>query len=465
MNVQDRIERTRDARDRGFTLIEVLVAMMVFGVLSVLVAYLLTTAMTLTRTSRSSEVAANLAAQAIDKARSATDVFTVVSGATTTTVDGTTYTVTRAAGWLTNTGAASDCGTSGLLQNKTLNVSVTWSGMRSGATPVQASTLLAPAGPINDPSTGTIIIHARGADGSGVGGVPIAVAPDSTVSPNTATTVSPAPPATDIDGCSYILKVIPGTYVVTIGAAGDGRISTDQKNPIKLSVPVTAGQSSVIDKQYDSAATPKLTLSPGAPANTMFPTNLPVTYLPQGDPYTVQVVKTTVANVTTTSTPLFPFASGYQAFAGTYVAVGTSGGSPVCLSSNPSKWVIPNATGHVGQLQDPPIAVDPGSTGIVPMPRVTITTSSKWLVAVNAVSTTPGDPGCTATGLRLNFAQSGGNSAIIALPYGSWKLYALSNQNDSLTTSALVDSSKIALPAGSPAFTGSNIFTLDPRLP
>lgn len=466
MNVQQLIRTVRDSRDQGFTLIEVLVAMVVFGILSVLVAYLLTTAMTLTRSNRSSEVAANLAAQAIDQARSATNVFTVVSGVTTTTVDGTRYTVTKSAGWLTNTGSASDCGTSGLLQNKTLNVSVTWAGMRTGASPVQASTLLAPAGPINDPTTGTIIIHARGAaNGSGTAGVPISVAPDSTVSPNTATTVSPAPPATDIDGCSYVLKVIPGTYVLTIGAAGDGRISSDQRNPLKLSVPVTAGQSSVIDKQYDTAATPKLTLSPGAPAATMFPTNLTVTYAPQGDPYTAQVTKTTVGGVTTTSTPLFPFSSGYQVFAGTYVPAGPAGGAtPICLSADPGHWTTPNASGNVGVRPDP-VPVDPGTVGSVAMPLVTVTTSSKWIVAVSAAAAPAiGDPGC-ATGMRMNFTQSSGNSAIIALPYGSWMLYALSNQNDALTSGALVDKSKIALPAGSPAFTGSNTFTLDPRLP
>ena len=78
MNVQHPLRRsTHDSRDQGFTLIEVLVAMVVFGILSVLVVYLLTTAMTLTRTNRSSEVAANLAAQVIDQARAATDVFSV----------------------------------------------------------------------------------------------------------------------------------------------------------------------------------------------------------------------------------------------------------------------------------------------------------------------------------------------------------------------------------------------------
>lgn len=456
-------------RDRtfesGFTLIEVLIAMMVFGLLSVLVAYLLTSAMAITRSNRASEVAANLAAQTIDQARAATDVFSVVSGVSTTSVDGITYTVTKSAGWLTNTGSASDCGTSGLLQNKTLNVSVSWNGMRSGAAPVQASTLLAPAGPINDPTSGTIIVHVRTAGGAGLAGVSIGVTPDSTVTPNTATTVSPAPPSTDVDGCSYVLKVVPGTYQVTIGAAGDGRISSDQKQPIKVSVPVTAGQSSVLEKQYDTAATPTLTLAPGAPATTMFPTNLTVTYAPQGDPYTTPVTVRTVAGVTTTATPLFPFSSGYQAFAGTFVAPGTVGGSPICLSSDPAQWTVPNASGHVGLRQDPPISVAPLSVGSVPMPIVTVTTSSKWLVAVPAASTTAGDPGCAATSLRFNFAQSAGSTATIALPYGSWSLYALSNQGDALTSGTLVDKSKIALPSGSPAFTGSNTFTLDPRAP
>ncbi|GAA4142928.1 type IV pilus modification PilV family protein [Leifsonia shinshuensis] len=456
-----------ETREQGFTLIEVLVAMMVFGLLSVLVAYLLTSAMTITRSNRSSEVAANLAAQAIDQARSSTDVFSVLSGVTTTTVDGTTYTVTRSAGWLTNAGTASDCGTSGLLQNKTLNVAVTWSGMSAGASPVQASTLLAPAGPINDPTTGTIIVHVRNAAGVGVAGIPIGIAVDSTITPNTATTVSPAPPATDVDGCSYVLKVVPGSYVVTIGATGDGRISGDQQQPLKLSVPVTAGQSSVLDKQYDTAATPKLTLAPGSPATTMFPTNLTVTYVPQGDAYTAQVTMTTSGGVTTTSTPLFPYSSGYQAFAGTSVPVGPAGGgAAICLSVDPAAWTIPNASGNVGVRSDPIIGVTAGSTGTVTMKLVTVTgISGRWLVAVSAAAAaTVGDPGC-ATGMSMAFAKAATNSVTLALPYGSWKLYSLANKTDTVSTSPVVASTSITLPAGSPAFTAGNIFTLDPRAP
>lgn len=446
-----------ETRDRGFTLIEVLVAMMVFAIISVIVAYSLTLSMSLTRNSRSSEVAANLAAQQIDVARATPDLFDIQSGQVTQTIDGTTYTITKSVGWVNSSGAASDCGSgSGILQNKTLNVAVTWDGKNVSTTPVQASTLLAPAGPINDPSTGTIIVHVTTASGAALSGVPVTAKTDSSVSPNTATTVPTAPDPTDADGCSYVLKVTPGTYVVTIGSTGDGRISSKQVQVPSAQTTVTSGQSSVVDIQYDTATTPTNILAPGAPLGTLFPLSLPMTYAPQGDAYSTTVTPLTVVAVTSVTVPLFPYTSGYSVFAGQYVPAG--GGQPQCLSVDPGQWVNPNASGNVGKR--------PGaSIGTVAMPLVTIATSSKWIVAVSAAAAPAiGDPGC-ATGMTLAFPKSALNSATIALPYGSWKLYALSNKTDPLTNSALIDSPKITLPAGSPPFTGANIFTLDPRLP
>lgn len=452
--------------DRGFTLIEVLIAMMVFAIISVLVAYSLTLSMTLTRSNRASEVAANLAAQQIDIARAATSVFSVTSGTTTTTLDGTTYTITKTAGWVTSTGSVADCGAaSGLLQNKTLNVAVTWSGMRPGTNPVQASTLLAPAGPINDPTTGTIIVHVTGANGAPETGIPIGAAPDGSVSPNTATTITPAPSATDADGCSFILKAVPGAYVVTVGKSGDGMVNTAQANAPTYKVPVTAGQSSVIDVQYDTAAKPTLTVSPGAPTGTLFPSSLPMTFAPQGDPYTTTPTLTTKSGVTTTSVALFPWTSGYQVFAGAY----TSGSTvPACLSVDPDKWISPNASGNSGH-RSAAVPIDVGATGTVAMPTVKVTLgSNKYLVAVTATpGSTIGDPGC-ATGMKLLFPQASGSSATIALPYGTWSLYAVgsaSAQTGTLTSSQLVSQSSITLPTGSPAWTSTTIFTIDPRQP
>ncbi len=448
-----------ETRDSGFTLIEVLIAMMVFAIISVVVAYSLTLSMTLTRSSRSSEVAANLAAQQVDVARATPNIFAVTSGVLTQTLDGTTYTITKSVGWVNSAGNASDCGSgTSILQNKTLNVSVTWDGKNPSTTPVQASTLLAPAGPINDPTTGTIIVHVTNAAGQSFSGVPVAVNVDTTVSPNTATAVSTAPAPTDADGCSYVLKVMPGTYVITVGKSGDGRISSKQVQVPSAQTTVTAGQSSVLDVQYDTAITPIMTLSPGAPLGTMFPPSLPMTYAPQGDAYSTNVTPVTVAALTTATTPLFPWTSGYSVFAGQYVPAG--GGLPQCLSVDPGQWIYPNASGHVGGRPGAGIST-------VAMPVVRISTSSKWIVAVSATAATAiGDPGC-ATGMTLRYGQSPivGGVANVALPYGTWRIYALSNQNDALQSSALVNQSKITLPAGSPAFTDANTFTIDPRQP
>lgn len=456
--------RTTETRESGFTLIEVLIAMMVFGITSVLVAYSLTLSMTLTRSSRANEVAANLAAQQIDTARSAKDVFSVKSGTTTQTIDGTDYTITKTVGWVTSTGAVADCGTSqGILQNKTLNVSISWSGIRPGTNPVQASTLLAPAGPINDPASGTILVHVTNASGAGVANVPITAKPDPSITPNTAATITPGPPSTDVDGCSYALKVTPGAYTVTIGKAGDGSISNSQMQVPTVKASVVAGQSAVIEMQYDKAATPKLTL---AAAGTLIPTNLPLTYVPQSDPYTTIP---TITGVTAT-TPLFPFGSGYSVFAGAFMASGAS--QPTCLSVDPQQWTQQNASGHVGvraaAIPTPSGASIPSTS--IAMPVVTVAVSGKWLVAKSAVAaSTVGDPGCatatTTNAMTLTYPQSSGNAATIALPYGTWMIYALSNSGDSLTSSALVDVSKITRPAGSPAVTSSTVFTLDPRLP
>ena len=219
------------APEGGFSLVEVLIAMMVFAILSIGVAYSLLSVLAMTKEGRAREMATNLAAQEIDLDRSAKDVFTL--GDSTRTVSNAlgSFIVKRTTQWVSGAGEGNGCGSgTGVLQYKRINVSVTWDGMRAGALPVRTDTQLAPKNVINDPALGTIIVSTLTAGGAGSAGISVSAAPTPGVAGNTAVAVTGA--ATNAQGCSYLLKVVPGTYDVTVSRAGyidNGQVPTSTK--------------------------------------------------------------------------------------------------------------------------------------------------------------------------------------------------------------------------------------------
>ena len=240
----ERLRRTRVAGDAGLTLVEVIIALLIFSVITVGAITSVGTVLVMTRDNRSREVATNLASQAIDAVRSTDDIFAVTSSTTKTPVAGSTFTVTQKVSWLTNTGVDSLCTTpttkgNGALLYKHVNVTVTWNAQKSTTQAVRADTIVAPSTKINDPLTGTILISVTGATGLGVGGVTATVTKDSTVAGNTA--VDPdadaQPKLTNSDGCAVAIKVTPGTYRVTLAtAAGKNDVDPDQNPADRKSV-------------------------------------------------------------------------------------------------------------------------------------------------------------------------------------------------------------------------------------
>ena len=184
----------RNADDAGLTLVEVLVAMFIFAIVSIGIAYTIINSLVIARETRSREIAANLASQEIDLDRSIANVFGVGDTTWSNVVNNTTFHVTRSTDWVSTSNSTVACGAGGgTLQYKRVNVSVTWDGMRPATSPVQADTLIAPNNRINDPALGTIIVSVVGASGAGTPGVTVTVTPSAVPNGATALTTTPVP--------------------------------------------------------------------------------------------------------------------------------------------------------------------------------------------------------------------------------------------------------------------------------
>ena len=117
------------SHDGGLTLIEVVVAMMIFMVITTGLLYTMTSLLGITRDSRPRQVATNLAAQEIDLARSIGDVFNVQLVERTVELNGDRFTVKREAEWDSNAAVTEPCGAGGgTLRFKRVKVTVSWEG-------------------------------------------------------------------------------------------------------------------------------------------------------------------------------------------------------------------------------------------------------------------------------------------------------------------------------------------------
>ncbi len=409
--------RNHDESDAGLTLVELLVALMIFAIVAVGTAFSLVSILSMTKDGTAREVAANLAAQDIDKARASGDVTTLGNSSQFYTINGIVYHLTRTTGWVLSGSSTGGCGTGGgTLQYKQANVTVTWTGMNPVTPAVRADTLIAPAGRINDPTLGTLIVSVLGASGTGKAGVTVTATP-SAVAGNTAMPLTVVPSPTDANGCSYILKVTPGTYDVTISATNFVSDKQEQGSVIRQTG-VAAGTSASVGFQFDLAAYFSVSYATNYTASTpQFPTNLDTTfYNTFGTWYTTAPA--------TNPAPFHPYPAGYSIFAGKFLAP-SGGGSTSCLSVDPAAWTTPaSSDGAIGQ-REPAVSAAPGATasvgvnmGIIGLSGVS---SNPYITAVSQ-STAPGtdDPGCLQT-MTYTFPRT--NGSVLALPYGSWKLY------------------------------------------
>lgn len=433
-------------RENGLTLIEVVVAMTLFMIISVTVLYTMMSILTWTRDSRSRQVAANLAAQEVDLARDINDVFnidTVLRDPDPATTNGDQFHVVRTASWVAAGGTVTSCGTGGgILRYKEVHVSVTWDSMRVGAPPVVSDTLINPNERINDPTLGTIIVSVLTANGEGVEGVTVSAAPSSGSALGNE--------VTDPQGCAYFLLVPPNSYTVAVTAPAGHTYVDITGNPAPTGpATVTAGAAASVLFTYDEAGTFRATYDV---ATDIVPMNLPTSLISTRDPVVTTATVASNPRLITVS----PWTDGYTVLAGDTVG---------CAASDPGLWDPYGA--KLDGVRPEPVAVTATSTVNITVPAgaATVTgmatsgTTNRYLVAVSNSNPGNGQPACLTT-QTLRFAAATSSSMNISLPYGSWTLYRWNATTGTPTSGTKVTS---GVTPGTGGTFSSNVLTLDPR--
>ncbi|MCU1570082.1 MAG: prepilin-type N-terminal cleavage/methylation protein [Naasia sp.] len=445
------VESAEKPDDSGFTLVEVIIAMMVFALIALGVGYSTITTLRMAADTRAREVAANLASGEIDSVRAAADPFTVYDATRSVSVGGTTYTIARDAGWVSATGTTGGCGTgTGNLQYKRVNVAVSWTSQLTSTPAAHADTLLAPNTRLTDPHYGSVLVSVLGVDGTGASGVSVSVTPQGGGSPLTQPVA-----ATDMDGCTYAFKVAPGTYSVSIFRSAS--VDVDQQTSPAQTISVQAGQSSSAAFQYDYSGTLTVAYGPDTAPARILPSNLVSTYFSS---YGMSRVPGTPGSVA-----LHPIPSGYTAVAGGYVAAGDS--SAGCLSVDSGAWTAGTVGGKAlaAGSRAPAVAAPPAGASTspvrVPMGALVVTAAagaSDVRVISAAAPVGTGDPGCSVP-QTFTYTVPASGSYTLAVPFGSWTVEEFTGG-----VWKPVPAARCTVPtnAAGPTVTGA-VVTVDPR--
>lgn len=387
--------------DAGFSLVEVVVAMAIFVVLTVAVLAVLVTSLGGVRSNAQRVQAANLAAQQIEAVRSqrADDIpdGTTTASASGTTVEGTTYTVQQSAAFYAGDQKQNVCDSSSDTPSfKRVSVSVTWPEMGS-VKPVRSATVVAVGLGDAGLTKGIVAVTVLDSTPAPVKNVPVRLD-------------SGATSTTDDQGCAVFTDVVPGSYRSTLDSTGYVGIDGQQRYTSPETIAVTASKISRQTVQYDRPGRLSVTWktpagfrvpdAPGLPVSLGYalaapPGPRPADTCPTGP--LPQHCVTGPPQGPRMLTPLFP--ANYQVWAG------------LCEDSRP----------------DAPAAVDlvRGGSQTVEVPLGSIQfafgSQQQSYAGAEVSATHVKDPRCESTVLRFGTVPTSGPLGL-AMPQGTWKI-------------------------------------------
>lgn len=375
--------------DAGFSIIEVVVAMVIFTIFVTAALGILLRTTEMARSNGQRGAATNLALRQIEAARamSATDIPDGRSSSTTS-VGGTTFTVTQTAKYVSSGATASACaGTGNTLAYKLITVSVSWPNMGS-VKPVRSDTLRAVGigNDVSDANKGSLAIGVVGGDGVDEAGVLVTLSPGG----KTGTTTE--------DGCLVFTGLTPGAYTATASMPGYVGTGNNQTTTV-TSLGVTAGAIAHGTLYYDTARTVTLafTGTTGAVPLAGMPIRLGNTYFAEA---TFSACPgTPTSGCVTTVTPLQAKQLFPEQYAVKYGA---------CTEVDPSRANVDLRPAVTGTTVTIPVAT----------PTFIVKTASGAPIAGRVITITHG-VGCTAVYTTTSVGGAGG---AVAIPYGAWTI-------------------------------------------
>lgn len=397
----------------GFTLVEILVAVVVLMLMLAAVGMSIDGGLNLSRNNKNRTVAANLAAEEMDKVRgiAVAGFSTLASGQVETvrSVAGVPYTIQRDSYWVAKDATASPCDGPGgsALAYMRVTVTVRWPKM-DGARPVQSTTVITPPVSGYSPVSGHLPVKVTGADGSPRGGVRVRLLSNgSEVSAQETTN----------DGCAffgYLSATSGGTpYTVVLDEAGyvDG-----QSNPMPaFTTTVYPGAYTPQSALYDVGGSLALTLG-SAPLGAVLPNSVPVVIGNQHFALGRKVFPGDGGVRAINS--LFPWPDGYETWVGE------------CADADPEGTQPGGGPFYPGQGRGEVLSFAPGSTasGGLTLAGVQVVvrgpTGAPLASASITIRLVHGTDELCAAGESLDYpvVTDAVGGARLAVPFGRWQL-------------------------------------------